>query len=118
MYAQSGMTDSQIIEYAKQAYLEGKDQQTIAMELLAKGATQEQLLRLKSTYSGALDSSVSSDTETEVASKSNSDEKVSRVRKESNTSEQSQCCCFKKCTILSDTDSRTTERVWRDAACL
>lgn len=49
-YAQSGMTDSQVIEYAKQAYQEGKDPQTIAVELLAKGATQEQLMRLKSTY--------------------------------------------------------------------
>ena len=52
-YAQSGMTDSQVIEYVQQALQQGKDQQTIAMELLAKGATQEQLLRLKSQYSGA-----------------------------------------------------------------
>ena len=51
-YAQSGMTDSQVIEYVQQALQQGKDQQTIAMELLAKGATQEQLLRLKSQYSG------------------------------------------------------------------
>ena len=47
------MTDSQVIEYVQQALQQGKDQQTIAMELLAKGATQEQLLRLKSQYSGA-----------------------------------------------------------------
>ena len=52
-YAQSGMTDSQVIEYVQQALQQGKDQQTIAMELLAKGATQEQLLRLKSQYSVA-----------------------------------------------------------------
>ena len=52
-YAQSGMTDNQVIEYVQQALQQGKDQQTIAMELLAKGATQEQLLRLKSQYSGA-----------------------------------------------------------------
>ena len=37
-YAQSGMTDSQVIEYVQQALQQGKDQQTIAMELLAKGA--------------------------------------------------------------------------------
>lgn len=53
VYAQSGMTDSQVIEYVQQALQQGKDQQTIAMELLSKGATQEQLLRLKSQYSGS-----------------------------------------------------------------
>lgn len=52
-YAQSGMTDSQVIEYVQQALQAGKDQQTIAMELLAKGATQDQLLRLKSQYGAA-----------------------------------------------------------------
>ena len=36
-YAQSGMTDNQVIEYVQQALQQGKDQQTIAMELLAKG---------------------------------------------------------------------------------
>lgn len=60
MYAQSGMTDSQVIEYVQQALQQGKDQQTIAMELLSKGATQEQLLRLKSQYSGAATSGSSS----------------------------------------------------------
>ena len=52
-YAQSGMTDSQVIEYVQQALQAGKDQQTIAMELLAKGASQDQLLRLKSQYGAA-----------------------------------------------------------------
>lgn len=60
MYAQSGMTDSQVIEYVQQALQQGKDQQTIAMELLSKGATQEQLLRLKSMYSGSSTSGSSS----------------------------------------------------------
>lgn len=60
VYAQSGMTDSQVIEYVQQALQQGKDQQTIAMELLSKGATQEQLLRLKSQYSGAATSGSSS----------------------------------------------------------
>ena len=59
-YAQSGMTDSQVIEYVQQALQQGKDQQTIAMELLSKGATQEQLLRLKSMYSGSSTSGSSS----------------------------------------------------------
>lgn len=59
-YAQSGMSDSQVIEYVQQALQQGKDQQTIAMELLSKGASQEQLLRLKSMYSGATDGSSSS----------------------------------------------------------
>ena len=53
VYAQSGMTDGQVIEYVQQALQQGKDQQTIAMELLSKGASQEQLLRLKSQYSGS-----------------------------------------------------------------
>lgn len=60
VYAQSGMTDGQVIEYAQQALQQGKDQQTIAMELLSKGASQEQLLRLKSQYSGAATSGSSS----------------------------------------------------------
>ena len=60
VYAQSGMTDSQVIEYVQQALQQGKDQQTIAMELLSKGATQEQLLRLKSQYSGTSTSGSSS----------------------------------------------------------
>lgn len=60
VYAQSGMTDSQVIEYVQQALQQGKDQQTIAMELLSKGASQEQLLRLKSQYSGAATSGSSS----------------------------------------------------------
>lgn len=109
VYAQSGMTDSQIIEYAKQAYLEGKDQQTIAMELLAKGATQEQLLRLKSTYSGALESSVS-DTEAVTSSESNSDEKVSRARKESNTSEQLQATGAQDASRWSDEMKKSMEK--------
>lgn len=62
-YAQSGMTDSQVIEYVQQALQAGKDQQTIAMELLAKGATQDQLLRLKSQYEGAAGDSASGATE-------------------------------------------------------
>lgn len=60
VYAQSGMTDGQVIEYVQQALQQGKDQQTIAMELLSKGASQEQLLRLKSQYSGAATSGSSS----------------------------------------------------------
>lgn len=59
-YAKSGMSDSQVIEYVQQALQQGKDQQTIAMELLSKGASQEQLLRLKSMYSGATDGSSAS----------------------------------------------------------
>lgn len=60
VYAQSGMTDGQVIEYVQQALQQGKDQQAIAMELLSKGASQEQLLRLKSQYSGAATSGSSS----------------------------------------------------------
>lgn len=45
--AQSSWTDDQVIAYAKNAQSQGKDQQTIAKELLLKGVTREQLMRIK-----------------------------------------------------------------------
>lgn len=66
LMAQSSMTDAQVIEYVQQGLAQGKDQQTLAVELLGMGATQDQLLRLQSTYSqaGGSDSSLSDDSGT------------------------------------------------------
>lgn len=82
-YAQSGMSDSQVIEYVQQALQQGKDQQTIAMELLSKGASQEQLLRLKSMYSGSTSASslLGSGSSSTDASKLLETEANSRARK-------------------------------------
>lgn len=45
------MTDKQVIEYAKKRSNAGADANRIASELLKRGATQEQLVNLKSIYS-------------------------------------------------------------------
>lgn len=42
------MTDDQVIEYTKAQVEAGKDQKSIALELLNKGVTQEQLTRIRS----------------------------------------------------------------------
>ena len=47
VFAQSGMTDSQVIQYVQDGTKQGKSQQQMMMELSAKGVTQEQLVRLK-----------------------------------------------------------------------
>lgn len=56
--AQSGMTDSQVIQYVQDGMKQGKSQQQMMMELTAKGMTREQALRLKKMYeSGQINSS-------------------------------------------------------------
>ena len=50
VYAQTGMTDQQVIEYVKQATQEGKEQKQIAAELARKGVTKEQAERIKKQY--------------------------------------------------------------------
>lgn len=50
VFAQSGMTDSQVIQYVQDGMKQGKNQQQLMMELTAKGMTQEQALRLKKMY--------------------------------------------------------------------
>ncbi len=50
MYAQSTMTDKQVLEYVLNALKSGKDQQTIAIELARRGVTEEQAMRVKSLY--------------------------------------------------------------------
>lgn len=55
---QAQMTDEQIIEYVQQGVSSGKNQQQLGRELLLRGATQQQLLRLKTQYEqGELDMS-------------------------------------------------------------
>ena len=48
--AQSGMTDQQVLEYAKDGVKQGKDQRTIATELARRGVTREQAERVKKLY--------------------------------------------------------------------
>lgn len=50
VFAQSGMTDSQVIQYVQDGMKQGKNQQQLMMELTAKGMTQKQALRLKKMY--------------------------------------------------------------------
>lgn len=56
LYAQSGMTDDQVVNYVKNEYKNGTDPQVIAKNLLAKGATMEQLQRLRNQSQGVLSS--------------------------------------------------------------
>ncbi len=48
--AQSGMTDSQVIQYVQEGTKQGKSQQQLMMELSAKGVTRQQAERLKKMY--------------------------------------------------------------------
>lgn len=49
LFAQ-GMSDAQVIEYVKNAQAAGKSQKEMTTELLRRGVTQEQVLRIKSQY--------------------------------------------------------------------
>ena len=44
------MTDDQVISYVKEAQASGKSQKQMTQELLRRGVTQEQVLRIKSKY--------------------------------------------------------------------
>ena len=44
------MTDSQVVEYLKQAKAEGKSQSQISMELMRQGVTQQQVERIRDQY--------------------------------------------------------------------
>lgn len=45
-----GMSDAQVIEYVKNAQAAGKSQKEMTTELLRRGVTQEQVLRIKNQY--------------------------------------------------------------------
>ena len=44
------MSDEQVVEYVKNAQAAGKSQKQMTTELLRRGVTQEQVLRIKSRY--------------------------------------------------------------------
>lgn len=44
------MSDAEVLEYLKQGYQQGKDQQQMAMELARRGVTEEQARRVKEMY--------------------------------------------------------------------
>lgn len=48
--AQSTMTDQQVMEYTKTAIAEGKTKETIGKELILKGVTRQQIMRVKEMY--------------------------------------------------------------------
>lgn len=50
VYAQSRMTDEQVMEYVKTGVEQGKDQRLIATELARQGVTREQMERVKELY--------------------------------------------------------------------
>lgn len=49
-WAQSPMSDDQVLTYVQQAVQTGKDQKTIGQELLLKGVTRQQLERVRQKY--------------------------------------------------------------------
>ena len=50
LWAQSSMTDQQVLEYAKEGVRAGKSQNQIARELAARGVDKEQAVRVKALY--------------------------------------------------------------------
>lgn len=50
VYAQSSMTDKQVLEYVKDGVKQGKEQKQIAMELTRQGVSKEQAERVKNLY--------------------------------------------------------------------
>lgn len=50
VWAQSSMTDEQVLQYVITGLQSGKEQKEIAMELARRGVTQEQAMRVKSLY--------------------------------------------------------------------
>lgn len=53
------MTDTQVVDYVKQRHTAGANQQTILTELLEKGATREQLIRIKQNLENQSEQSAS-----------------------------------------------------------
>ena len=48
--AQSTMTDQQVLEYGKNALAAGKSKETIAKELMLKGVSRQQAMRIRKMY--------------------------------------------------------------------
>lgn len=66
-YAQSRMTDQQVLEYVKEGMKSGKDQRTLASELARQGVTREQAERVKKLYEQQTSTTSSQQTGTERA---------------------------------------------------
>ena len=67
-YAQH-MSDQQVVEYVKQAQASGKSQKQITSELLRRGVTQEQVLRIKAQYEATNSTSTSTDNQSTMMRK-------------------------------------------------
>ena len=67
-YAQR-MSDQQVVEYVKQAQASGKSQKQITSELLRRGVTQEQVLRIKAQYEATNSTSTSTDNQSTMMRK-------------------------------------------------
>lgn len=67
-YAQR-MSDQQVVEYVKQAQASGKSQKQITSELLRRGVTQEQVLRIKAQYEATSSTSTSTDNQSTMMRK-------------------------------------------------
>lgn len=67
-YAQH-MSDQQVVEYVKQAQTSGKSQKQITSELLRRGVTQEQVLRIKAQYEATNSTSTSTDNQSTMMRK-------------------------------------------------
>lgn len=67
--AQTAMTDAQVIQYVQDGLKQGKSQQQLMSELMARGVTQEQGLRLKQMYESGQISLESGSTEQQTTSK-------------------------------------------------
>ncbi len=63
------MSDSQVLQYIQQANSQGKNQQQITTELMRRGVTQEQLLRIREKYSNS--NSISNTTGTQTGTATN-----------------------------------------------
>lgn len=59
------MSDSQVLEYAKESIRQGKEQKQIAIELARKGVTKEQAMRVKKLYEQQISANDSDATGTE-----------------------------------------------------
>lgn len=68
VYAQR-MSDQQVVEYVRQAQDTGKSQKQITSELLRRGVTQEQVLRIKAQYEATNSTSTSTDNQSTMMRK-------------------------------------------------
>ena len=83
------MSDSQVLQYIQQANSQGKNQQQITTELMRRGVTQEQLLRIRDKYSNSKNNASDAQTGTATgATRMRDSQPVSRRTQKSNSSTQ------------------------------